>query len=664
MVILENRGLKRSIFLFLIGSFLLPCLSNAQDGKQENDSNPLEGRIKTDTSEINALLKKSENFRYPNPDSAVILARQAIELSNEVDYEVGKALGFKMLGLVYSDRTQFSEALEYFNFALIVYQEEKDTLGISSIQNNIGAVYNTSGNSLKALDLYFESLRNAESAKDSKAKSLRVGTAYFNIGSVYVNDKLTYDQAIENYQKSIPYFEEIYEEYPLGLAAANVGIGETFIKEGQFASSLPYLNDALRDFLKVGIDPATPLNLLGQAYLNMNDLSKSQDYYQQALASSQEKGTKNEEALAYLGLGNIYLKRENLRRAIEFYNSALEVSQEQNLLWQSSDAYLGLSKAYSMGNDFEQAFRAQESFARVSDSLRDKNYADEMSRLRTAFDLEGKEKEIQLLNAQNALSQAQIEDDARAKRSLTIILFLFLAIIAGFVFQYFYIKRTNKRLAFERNRSDQILLNILPEEVAEELKQKGFTEAKEFDDITVMFTDFKGFSLVAERVSAEKLVKSVDYYFKHFDEVIERHNLEKIKTIGDAYMCAGGLPTPNQTHARDAFEAALEILQFVKETELNPPKDIYPFQIRIGLSSGPVVAGVVGTKKFAYDIWGNTVNIAARMESGSVPGRINVSQNIYEELKGDYDFTYRGELQVKSQTFKMYFAETPEEVPV
>ena len=126
-------------------------------------------------------------------------------------------------------------------------------------------------------------------------------------------------------------------------------------------------------------------------------------------------------------------------------------------------------------------------------------------------------------------------------------------------------------------------------------------------------------------------------------------------------MCAGGLPSPNNTHIRDAYKAAFDILRFVKETEMNPPKGIYPFQIRIGLNCGPVVAGVVGTKKFAYDIWGNTVNIAARMESGSETGRINVSENIYNELKDEHRFTYRGELKVKNQVFKMYFAEEDEE---
>jgi len=287
-----------------------------------------------------------------------------------------------------------------------------------------------------------------------------------------------------------------------------------------------------------------------------------------------------------------------------------------------------------------------------------------MSRLSVQFGLETAERENELLKAQNTLNEVQIEQARRNEQLYLIIMGLFLAIIAGFVFQYFYIRRTNKRLAFERNRSDQILLNILPKETADELKENGFVKTQELDQVTVLFTDFKGFSTVAERISAEELIRSVDYYFKNFDAITERHHVEKIKTIGDAYMCAGGLPHPTKTHAHDTFEAALEIRQFVLETELNPPKGIYPFRIRIGLNTGPVVSGVVGTRKFAYDIWGNTVNIAARMESGSVPGRINVSENTYELLKDDYDFTYRGEVEVKNGLMlKMYFAEVHDAVP-
>jgi class 3 adenylate cyclase len=667
---MDKNGLSKlsltGIIVLLGFLSLCPISVAAQEQIKRSGSDPLQNMTQTDSTEVEALLNQSDGLRFPNPDSSIILARRAIELSDDINYEIGKAKGFKNIGLVYSDRNNFSDALDYFNRSLNVYSKEKDTLGISSIQNNIGGVHQTMGNNPMALNYFLESLRNAEIVDDP----LRIGTAYVNLGTVYSNDDITYDQAIENYQKSIPYFKDL--EYTLGIAVANVNIGEMFLKQGEAnpslrqgkaRSSLPYLEDALEGFMEVGIDPATPLNFLGKAYLDLDEWKKAEQYYQQALASSSEKETKSEEAKAYLGLGNTNLKLERPSKALDYFKSALKVAEETDLLREKSESYEGLSKAYALAGDYPSAYRAQERFTEAKDSLRMENYADEMSELRTVFDLERREKENELLKTENELKELQIEEDARAKQLLYIIIGLFLAIIAGFVFQYFYIRRTNKRLAFERKRSEQILLNILPKEVADELKENGFTKAKEFENITVLFTDFKAFSLIANRISAEKLVKSVDYYFKNFDEITERLNVEKIKTIGDAYMCAGGIPTSNDSHARDCLKAAIEILRFVKETEMNPPEDIYPFKIRIGLNSGPIVAGVVGTKKFAYDIWGDTVNIAARMESGSVPGRINVSESTYQMLKDEYEFTYRGELEAKNgQILKMYFLEVEDMV--
>lgn len=211
------------------------------------------------------------------------------------------------------------------------------------------------------------------------------------------------------------------------------------------------------------------------------------------------------------------------------------------------------------------------------------------------------------------------------------------------------------------NRSEELLLNILPSEVAEELKAKGSAEAKTFDDVTVLFTDFKGFTNISERLSAKELVAEIDYCFKGFDGIMEKYNIEKIKTIGDSYMAAGGLPVKNKTHAWDVVEAAIEIRDFMAaHARQRKAEGKEVFEIRIGIHTGPVVAGIVGVKKFAYDIWGDTVNTASRMESSGEPGKVNISAATYELVKDKFDCTYRGKVEAKKKgMIDMYFAERP-----
>ncbi|MCK5469203.1 MAG: adenylate/guanylate cyclase domain-containing protein, partial [Cyclobacteriaceae bacterium] len=163
------------------------------------------------------------------------------------------------------------------------------------------------------------------------------------------------------------------------------------------------------------------------------------------------------------------------------------------------------------------------------------------------------------------------------------------------------------------------------------------------------------FTKFAEYVEPEQLIKSIDFYFKEFDEITTKYGLEKIKTIGDAYMCAGGLPTENQTHARKVILAAKEMIELVNR-ELQTQDDLIHFEIRIGVHTGPLVAGIVGTKKWQYDIWGDTVNIASRMESNSESGMVNLSETTYYEIKDEFPCEYRGELEVKNHgPMKMYF---------
>jgi len=222
------------------------------------------------------------------------------------------------------------------------------------------------------------------------------------------------------------------------------------------------------------------------------------------------------------------------------------------------------------------------------------------------------------------------------------------------------LEEKNTLIQQEQQRSEALLLNILPVAVAEELKAQGIARTRRFEHVTVMFSDFEDFSRITHDLPPEGLVRELDHCFRAFDHIVERYGLEKIKTIGDAYMCAGGLTVEDPAHAEKMVRAALEFQQFLTDWKAEKEERGEPvFEARIGIHTGPIIAGVVGVKKFAYDIWGDTVNIAARMEATGEPGRINISQSTYQLVKDDYHCTYRGKVPAKNLgEIDMYFVES------
>jgi class 3 adenylate cyclase len=215
----------------------------------------------------------------------------------------------------------------------------------------------------------------------------------------------------------------------------------------------------------------------------------------------------------------------------------------------------------------------------------------------------------------------------------------------------------NQIIREEQERSENLLLNILPALVADELKKQGHADARYFEEVSVLFADFVGFSTIAEKLSPQQLVSELDTCFKAFDDIIARHGLEKIKTIGDAYMCAGGLPNGGGAQLRDMVQAAKEMQAWLAQWNAGRDRQGLPrFDARIGIHAGPVVAGVVGSKKFAFDIWGDTVNIAARVESAGEGGKINISGEVHAAIKKDFECAYRGKIAVKNKgEIDMYF---------
>ena len=206
-------------------------------------------------------------------------------------------------------------------------------------------------------------------------------------------------------------------------------------------------------------------------------------------------------------------------------------------------------------------------------------------------------------------------------------------------------------------KSEMLLLNILPWKVADELKTQGKIEPESFESVSVCFTDFVGFTQIAESLTPAQLVSELDFCFSEFDKIIEKHRLEKLKTIGDSYMFAGGIPIETATHAIDCTLAALEICRFMENLkEKNQTEGKEYWSLRLGINSGSLIAGVIGNRKFAYDIWSDTVNTASRCESSGEVGKINIGEPTYHLIRDFFDCEYRGKIPAKNKAdLSMYF---------
>jgi class 3 adenylate cyclase len=381
----------------------------------------------------------------------------------------------------------------------------------------------------------------------------------------------------------------------------------------------------------------------GMIYARRGDHANAEENLIQSIKLFEEDGNYDPIAEYQITLAEVYWDEAEFEKAHDMAEQGLEHAQRLGKKEWVSRASWVLAQLDIHSENYKEAVAHQALYMQYKDSM-DVETVD-MSR----YELQKAEKELQLTTLKQKRQRA-------ALWAIGVTTLLLIVIAVGGYRRYLYIKKTNRTISEERDRSEKLLLNILPRQTALELKKYGKVKAKRFDSVTVLFTDFKGFTKHAESRDPEKLVESIDYYFGRFDTIVQKHGLEKIKTVGDAYMCACGLPFPVEDHARRTLEAAFEIMQFVEASKLDPSEDHIRFDVRIGINSGPVVAGVVGTMKFAYDIWGDTVNIASRMESASEEGRINIAEETYRFIKDDYECEYRGEIDVKNRgRLNMYY---------
>ena len=401
------------------------------------------------------------------------------------------------------------------------------------------------------------------------------------------------------------------------------------------------------------------LNNIGKVYAKLGVYDSAITHHKQAYSIAEKMNDKLQMTQSLLGLANTYYQEQKYRQAVSSYKQAEKVAEEIGASKELQEIYKGISQAYAEIHDFTNAYKYETLLTKINLDLYDAENDKKIERLQFSYEIDEKQGEIDLLEKNSLIEQLKTKRQKAISTGIGIAGILVLILAGGLFNRYKFIHKTNQIIEAEKDRSENLLLNILPHETAEELKTHGEAKARRYEMVSILFTDFKGFTALSATLSPEELVKEIHHCYKAFDEIVTRHGVEKIKTIGDAYMAAGGLPVSNETHALDVLRVAMEIREFMANLKAERQQKNQPFfEIRIGIHSGPVVAGIVGTKKFAYDIWGDTVNIASRMESNGVPGKVNISGTTYELIKDQFTCTPRGAINVKGGGDKiMYFVE-------
>lgn len=640
--------------LIIAGFLLMNTICFAQESTIDS-LNLLIKQSESDTTKVKLMLDLSTQFYGSDPNKTIAISEEAKALSESINYKSGVAYSLKNIGNGYYFLSDYVEALTYWQMAKSVFEEINDIAGIANMLSNMGAIYNDQGSHSKSLELYVQALKLAEEIKDSS----RIATVMQNIGALH-DDNGDKELALAAFMKALPVFESMDNYTGIGLTSYN--IGSIYTEQDKNDTALTYLQKSLK-YLKNS--PYRPMALegLGTNYLKKGAFEEGLKYlnlsYKEALELGNNliiSGTLNALALAHEEHGEIDLAMELYKKSI---SAALELSNANPEL---EEAYSGMMRLYFNQGNNSKGIEYQGLIQAVKDSIFNIESAKAQNALLFNYEIEKKEGEIALLEKDSEIQKAKEEKQKYVLYGTVITLVLILLLAIGAINRYRYVKKTNLLIQIERDRSDRLLLNILPAKIAEELKEKGESVAKDFEDVTVFFSDFKEFTNISESLTAQELVAEINVCFKAFDSIITSYGIEKIKTIGDSYMAAGGLHIPRTSTTTDVIMAGLEMRNFIRKrkNELEYQKKAF-FEMRIGIHTGSVVAGIVGDKKFQYDIWGDTVNTASRMESNGEIDKVNISQHTYELIKDDPRFAFkkRGKIKAKGKgEVEMYFVDS------
>lgn len=629
---------------------------------------------------LKLLVELSDLVTSTDLKMATAYADEAVDLARELKDKNGETDALNQLGYISLAQDAPQDALLFFRESNTLATEANYTLGMAYAKNGFGILWGNLGDYAKALDSYEAAGKLFVSLEDTKGQAF----VYNNTGSVYESMGL-YDKAIEAYLKAFDGYESLNLEEEMAVTANNLGSVNKAM--GHFDKAMSYLEQAKTIHTKLGYtrEVATELNNIGDVYSAMGDPQNAENSYNEALDIAEglkdvvlsadirinigylyEQNQYLDEAImvytdalkgyegaqqlegkvvALNNMGSVAYKKRDYNAALDYHLKAYKASSEAGYRDGLKMSLKQLASDYQALENYSEASHYLTLYTELMDVIQSEKTAEAFANSEVLFDTEQKTKEIE---AQRA------ELDARIKERNRLLLISGIILVATILVSFLLVW-----VAKERQKSDRLLLNILPKKVANELKATGRTLPERFESCTVYFSDIANFTSTSEKLDPVFLISELNDIFTTFDAIMEKYGCERIKTIGDAYMAVCGLPVPVPDHAQRMVNAAREILEAL---ELRNSQSEVQWRIRIGINTGQIVGGVVGVKKYIYDVFGDTINTASRMESNSEPMRINISESTYLLVKEEFQTTPRTPIEVKGKGLQsMYFIEGPME---
>jgi class 3 adenylate cyclase/Tfp pilus assembly protein PilF len=549
-----------------------------------------------------------------------------------------RALGRIKLGkgILWLRLSEYQEALNAFEEAQSLFASIDYQRGVAEAQANIGVVYQSIGGYEKAFDAYALA---AESFKVLK-EGLEMADVYHNLGNL--NEKMNKpDRAITYYTDALTLYEAAGDLR--SAAAVYNSLGAYFLNNQMTEDSIGFFDKAfeLYNTLKDPKGKADVLLSLGTVKGQNNDREGAKSDYLSALAAYEEAGFEEGIIIATNNLGSLAYQFGDYLLAIQYHEEALFRSQEVTYHDGLLSSLRNLSQDYQAAGQLDKANEFLRIYVEMNDYLIQESVRTATENKQVLYDTQKTEKAL----LEEQIAKAVLQE---AQQRLLIIFSITVLIVIVISFLLIIISK-------ERKKSEKLLLNILPKKIADTLKKHGKAEPERFDNVTVYFSDIVNFTTTSATLAPEALIQELSDIFTLFDNIMESHGCERIKTIGDAYLAVCGMPNPYEDHGQRMVTAAIEARDALQTRNLTSKVQ---WQIRIGVNSGSVVGGIVGVKKYIYDVFGDTINTASRMESNSDAMKINISEATYTLVHQHFNTTQRPEIEVKGKGLqKMYFVE-------